>query len=62
VAEYKGHRIQVLDGEGHLLLKWGTCGDLEFREPSNLQVRPDGRIYLADYQNNRIQVFQSVEN
>ncbi|MFZ2519896.1 MAG: hypothetical protein WA089_14455, partial [Anaerolineae bacterium] len=62
VTEYKGDRIQKFDPEGHFILKWGDSGDgeLELREPSNLQVRPDGRIYVVDYLNNRIQVFRET--
>jgi DNA-binding beta-propeller fold protein YncE len=64
VSDPERHNIQKFDSSGTFLLKWGTQGngELEFREPVSVVVRPDGKIYVADYQNSRIQVFRAVEN
>ena len=42
-------------------LKWGTPGDGpgEFAAPEGIAIGPNGRIYVADTNNHRVQVFSS---
>lgn len=60
VADSKQHCIVVYDTETGLMAgKFGKrgFGDGEFNFPTDLTVSNDGRIYVADTMNRRIQVF-----
>jgi predicted membrane-bound mannosyltransferase/DNA-binding beta-propeller fold protein YncE len=65
VADTWNHRVQKLDAEGNLVATWGyeqyaPEGGGEpgaFYGPRGIAVGPDGRVYLADTGNKRIQVF-----
>jgi tripartite motif-containing protein 71 len=59
VADEGNHRVQVFDGCGAFLGKWGESGTSagRFRAPTDVAVAPSGRIYVADRDNHRIQVF-----
>jgi len=59
VAEYGGNdRIQKFSKEGEFLLSFGGFGTKpgEFQRPSGIVWR-EGRIYISDATNNRVQVF-----
>jgi DNA-binding beta-propeller fold protein YncE len=59
VAEYGGNdRVQKFTADGEFVLAFGTfgTGPQDFQRPSGLAWR-DGRLYVADAINNRIQVF-----
>lgn len=59
VGEYGGNdRIQKFDRDGNFLLQIGTvgAGPGQFQRPSGLAWR-EGRLYVADAFNNRVQVF-----
>ncbi|HEY73950.1 MAG: hypothetical protein B6I35_13355 [Anaerolineaceae bacterium 4572_32.2] len=67
VADTWNHRIQKLDQEGNLTAFWGLFGQYglddplgrgAFYGPRDVAVGPDGRIYVADTGNKRIQVFE----
>jgi uncharacterized protein (TIGR03663 family) len=52
-----GHGCVDPDGSGPL-----ETGDGQFQEPWGITVAPDGRVYVADTWNHRIQVFDSDGN
>ena len=55
-------RIQVFTGTGQFLTQWGTygTGPGQFYKPIGVGVGTDGRVYVADSWNSRIQVFGPV--
>ena len=59
VAEECGNRIHKLTLEGEHLSTFGEKGSskMQFSKPWAICIGPDGRIYVADNGNNRIQVF-----
>lgn len=56
---YGNARVHVFSPEGRLLYSWGQPGDRpgEFRVPHGLGIDRDDRLYVADRENSRIQVF-----
>jgi uncharacterized protein (TIGR03663 family) len=56
---YEGKRIET-----DAVQIWGSngAGDGQFVNPRNVAVAPDGRIYVADSGNHRIQVFDAEGN
>ena len=60
VADYYGDRIYKLTTEGEYIGVFGMVGSGigEFNHPSNVKISPDGKVYVADCDNHRIQVFQ----
>ncbi|MGD8738575.1 MAG: 6-bladed beta-propeller, partial [Anaerolineae bacterium] len=72
VVDSDNSRVQVFDANGAFLREWGSYCDLEsgqgcltpdgdgqFREPWGLAVSPEGRVYVADTWNHRIQMFDT---
>jgi sugar lactone lactonase YvrE len=65
VADSSNNRIQKLTGTGVFLSKWGRnggdgssgSGNGEFFDPYTLVVTPWGYVYVADSDNNRVQLF-----
>ena len=57
---YWNCRVIRYDAQGEYLSKFGTCGDGpgEFNTIHGLGIDRDGRVYVADRSNNRIQVFE----
>lgn len=58
VSDTFSHRLVLLDHKGALLGVYGERGvlDGEINFPEALDVAPDGLVYIADRENNRIQV------
>ena len=56
---YGNARVHRFDAEGALLQSWGEPGPGhgQFRTPHGLRVHRDGRVFVADRQNDRIQIF-----
>ena len=51
-----------VDGHYQFSFKWGTLGsgNGQFNKPSGIAVSPLGLVYVSDYGNNRIQMFQLI--
>lgn len=71
VADTWNHRIQKFNARGDHLLSWGTLaqasrGDLGgqglFFGPRGIAVGPEGRVYVSDTGNKRVQVFDAEGN
>lgn len=68
VADTWNHRIHKLDGEGNLVTAWGMpgqygpgdggVGQSRFFGPRGVVLGPDGRVYVTDTGNKRVQVFE----
>jgi sugar lactone lactonase YvrE len=59
---YGSARIVKFSREGRLLLQWGRrgTGPGEFGLPHNLVVDRQGRVYVTDRDNERVQVFDAA--
>lgn len=56
------HRVLVFDKQGKLLRKFGSEGSKkgQFSYPNGIAVADDGKIYVADSNNARVQVFSNT--
>jgi len=56
------HRVLVFDKQGKLLRKFGSQGSQngQFNYPNGIAVANDGKIYVADSNNARVQVFSNT--
>jgi streptogramin lyase len=56
---YGNARVHRFDAGGALVESWGQpgAGPGQFRTPHGLRVHRDGRVFVADRQNDRIQIF-----
>jgi DNA-binding beta-propeller fold protein YncE len=63
VADFYNRRIQMFSGKGSSLRKWGqkSTGIMQFDGPTDITVDQQGRAYVADWGNHRLQVFQIPE-
>jgi DNA-binding beta-propeller fold protein YncE len=59
---YGNARVHRYTAEGEHLLSWGTYGTDpgEFNLPHSIATGGDGRVYVADRENHRVQVFDGV--
>jgi hypothetical protein len=62
VTHQFGHAVLVFSPQGYLLTEFGNygTGDGLFDTPFDVAVADDGKIYVSDLFNNRIQVFGST--
>ena len=58
---YAGTRVVKFSHDGKYLLEWGTrgTGPGQFQLPHNLVVDAEGRVYVADRETKRIEVFDA---
>jgi sugar lactone lactonase YvrE len=56
-------RIYKYSPEGQPIITWGTVGSDpgQLQYPDDLDIGPDGLLYVREYGNNRIQIFKKVE-
>lgn len=52
-------RVQKFDADGNYVTQWGSQGNLDgqFNYPSGIATSVDGKVYVADYFNYRLQIF-----
>ena len=62
VCERDNHRVQVFELSGRFVTKFGKLGSGpgEFKGSISTAVLSDGRIVVADWLNNRIQIFDNL--
>lgn len=60
VTDTFSHKILVIDSNGKLISEFGDRGtaDAQFDFPEGVSVTPSGRMYIADRENGRVQVWQ----
>ncbi len=60
VVDYMRHSILVYDKKGEYMFEFGGMGWREgwFQHPIDLSIAKDGKVVVADFFNNRVQVFQ----
>jgi DNA-binding beta-propeller fold protein YncE len=58
---YGNARVHKFSSSGALIMSWGGpgTGPGQFNIPHNICCDPDGWVYVADRENNRIQIFDS---
>ena len=58
---YANSRVHKFSADGKHLLSWGSpgSGPGQFIVPHSIWVGPDGRVYICDRENGRVQVFTS---
>jgi DNA-binding beta-propeller fold protein YncE len=56
---YRNARVHRFTGDGQLITSWGSPGKApgEFHLPHSIAFDPDGKLYVADRANRRIQIF-----
>ena len=59
VTENGTHRVAVFDQDGACVLQFGSNGSAngQFSNPRGIAISPNGNIYVADYNNGRVQIF-----
>jgi prepilin-type N-terminal cleavage/methylation domain-containing protein len=74
VADWNNNRIQVFNTNGQFITSWGSAGVVgtdtskvglypgKFSLPDDVYVDPQGYIFVADRNNNRIQKFDANKN
>jgi DNA-binding beta-propeller fold protein YncE len=61
---YGNARVHRFSPDGELILSWGEPGEKpgQFNLPHDIAISNDGRVYVADRENSRIQVFDQNGN
>ena len=59
VVDKTSTNFQAFDTDGKFISKFGSKGkqDGQFNRPEDIAIDPDGRVFVADTGNSRIQVF-----
>ena len=61
VSDFKNHRVQVFEKEtGTFVRSWGSegAGPGQFRTPWGVAFSDEGQLWVCDYNNQRVQVFE----
>ncbi len=68
VADFYNHRIQKLKADGKFVRQWGASAErkplsdvdgVSFSYPTDAAIAADGKLYVADGYNDRVQVFNT---
>jgi DNA-binding beta-propeller fold protein YncE len=61
IVDYMRHSVNVYDKEGKFIYEFGGMGWQEgwFQYPGHIAIDNEGRLFIADLFNNRVQVFNS---
>jgi len=68
VADFYNHRIQKLTADGEFVRQWGASAErkplsdadgVSFSYPTDVAIAADGKLYVADGYNDRVQVFNT---
>lgn len=64
VADDANHQVQVFDGSGNFLRKWGGYGTSvgKFARPHGIHVSSANKVYVAEYDGDRVQMFDNQGN
>ena len=59
VADTNSHRVSIFDKHGKFIHCFGSCGHANdrFNTPVALALNPTGKIYISDFNNNRILIY-----
>jgi hypothetical protein len=62
IGDVSESQVKLFDREGRIIARIGRKGDGpgEFRAPRYPRFGPDGRIYIADSQTPRVQIFDEA--
>jgi DNA-binding beta-propeller fold protein YncE len=60
VVEGRNDRVQAYDADGQILFTFGNTGNApgEFFLPTGIALDSDGKLYVADGQNGRVEIFR----
>ena len=60
VCDMSNNRVQVVTPNGEFITSFGSVGSGkgQFSLPRGITATPDGRVFIADYNNHRTQVFE----
>lgn len=63
VTDFGNHRVQVFGPDGEFMTTFGQKGKGagQFAQPTDVAVDENGTVFVVDYANNRIQVWQILE-
>ena len=61
IAENTNHRVQKISTSGKFISKFGSrgSGDGQLKTPRGICLDRDGRVYVSEYSNNRVSVFEA---
>ena len=58
-SEHGNNSVSVFDKDGRFIHKFGSYGSAtgQFSNPYGIAVSPKNDVYVADFSNNRVQIF-----
>ena len=60
LVDWQKCQVEVFSPNGTFLGRWGSCGfgEGQFGQAAGIAVDATGQVFVADYTNNRVHVFQ----
>lgn len=66
IVKYYFDKVYVTDMQGNILFNFGSTGSgngqFSFNSPQGIEIAPNGKVYIADDGNDRVQVFDMNGN